>query len=147
MRSTFICLHCGGTFLCNPRVKNQKYCSDKGCRRASRRTWKKKNYATNKTYRQKCLDSQRAWRARYPACDYQKKYRKNHPEYVKRCSELQKQRYKKQREANQKAIDQNNVNRNTLFSNLRGDKVYELIPVDIRKNNVNRNTLMVRLRI
>jgi len=74
MRSTFICLHCGGTFLCNPRVKNQKS-SDKECRRASRRAWKKKNYATNKSYRQKCLDSQKAWRARYPACDYQKQYR------------------------------------------------------------------------
>ena len=147
MRSTFICLHCGSTFLCNPRVKNQKYCSNKECRRASRRAWKKKNYTTNKFYRQKCLDSQKAWRARYPACKYQKKYRKEHPEYVNRCRELQKKRYKKRREADRKAIDQNIVNRNTLFSNLRGDEVYELIPVDIGKNNVNRNTLMVRLQI
>jgi len=95
MISTFICLHCGGTYLRNPRVKNQKYCSDKECRRANRRAWKKKNYATNKSYLQKCLDSQKAWRARYPACDYQKQYRKKHPEYVNRCRELQKKRYKK----------------------------------------------------
>ena len=108
MISTFICLHCGGTFLCNPRVKNQKYCSDKECRRA-----------------------------RYPACDYQKQYRKKHPEYVNRCRELQKKRYKKRREADRKAIDKKIVNRNTLFSNLRGDKVCELIPVGIRNNNVN----------
>ena len=96
-----------------------------------------KNFATNKSYRQKCLDSQKAWRERYPACDYQKQYRKKHFEYVKRCRELQKRRYKKRWEADRKAIDQKIVNRNTLFSNLRGDEVCELIPVDIRNNNVN----------
>lgn len=147
MRSTFICLHCGRTCRCNPRIKNQKYCSAKECQRASRRAWKKKNYATKKSYRQKCLDSQKAWREKYPVCDYQKQYRKEHPEYVNRCRELQKKRYEKRREAERKALDQKIVNRNTLFSNPRGDGVYELIPVDGEKNNVNGNTFMVRMQL
>ena len=36
-----------------------------------------------------------------------------HPEYVNRCCELLKKRYKKRREADRKAIDQKIVNRNT----------------------------------
>ncbi len=32
MKSTFTCLHCGCTFPCNPRVKDQKYCNTKECR-------------------------------------------------------------------------------------------------------------------
>ena len=145
MKLTFICQHCGRTCRCNPCVKDQKYCSEKECQRARTRAWKKKTYATNKTYRKKCLDSQKAWREKNPA--YQKQYRKDHPEYVARCYESQNEHYKKWRETDQKAIDKNNVNRNTLFSNPRRDGVYELIPVDSRRNNVNRNTLVVRMRI
>ena len=147
MISTFICQHCGRICRCNPRVKNQKYCSSEECQRASRRAWKRGKYATNKSYRQDCLDSQKAWREKYPSCDYQKQYRKNHPEYVKRCSELQKKRYKERREAERKAIEENNVNRNTLFSNPAGDGIYELIPMDGKKNNVNRNTFIVRMQV
>ncbi len=142
---TFTCLHCGCTFPCNPRAKDQKYCNAKECRRASRRAWKNNRYKTNTSYRQKCLDSQKSWREKNPG--YQKQYRKDHLDYVTRCYESQKERYKKGREADQKAIDKNNVNRNTLFSNPRRDGVYELIPVDGKKNNVNRNTLVVRMQI
>ena len=38
MISTFICLHCGGKFLCNPRVKNQNYCKAKDFSRLGRNT-------------------------------------------------------------------------------------------------------------
>ena len=145
MISTFTCLHCGCTFPCHPCVKDQNYCNAKECRRASRRAWKNKMYKTNKTYRQKCLDSQKSWRERNPG--YQKQYRKGHSDYVARCYESQKEHYKRRREADQKAIDKNNVNRNTLFSNSGRDGVYELIPVDGEKNNVNRNTLVVRMQI
>ena len=145
MISTFTCLHCGCTFPCHPCVKDQNYCNAKECRRASRRAWKNKKYKTNKSYRQKCLDSQKSWREKNPG--YQKQYRKGHSDYVARCYESQKEHYKRRRETDQKAIDKNNVNRNTLFSNPRRDGVYELIPVDGEKNNVNRNTLVVRIQI
>ncbi|MDA3834093.1 MAG: hypothetical protein PF495_11920 [Spirochaetales bacterium] len=92
MKSNFICLHCRGTFFCNPRVKSQKYCNAKECRRASRRSWKKKNRATNKSYRQQCLQHQRVWREQRPAHEYQKQYRASHPDYVKRNRELQRER-------------------------------------------------------
>ena len=112
MELNFTCLHCGCTFPCHPCVKDQNYCNAKECRRASRRAWKNRNYKTNKTYRQKCLDSQKAWREKNPG--YQKQYRKDHADYVTRCYESQKEHYKKRREADQKAIDKNNVNRNTF---------------------------------
>ena len=131
----------------NPRLKKQSYCSKKECQRASRQTWTREKYATSASYRQDCQDSQKAWREKNSISDYQKQYRKNHPEYVKRCSELQKKRYKERREAERKAIEENNVNRNTLFSNPAGGGIYELIPVDDKKNNVNKNTFMVRMQI
>jgi hypothetical protein len=37
------------------------------------------------------------WRDTHPAHEYQKEYRKKHPEYVKRNSELQKGRNKKRK--------------------------------------------------
>jgi len=148
MIRTFICHHCGKEFILNPRIKKgQKFCNNRECQRVSRRSWKKKNYATNKSYRKKCLENQKAWRKKYPACDYQKLYRENHPDYVDRCRKLQNERYKKQREREQKAVVQNIVNGNTLFSNPSGDGVYKLIPVGNTENNVNRNTLMVRMQI
>jgi len=147
MIKTFTCLHCEDTLPMNPRLKKQDYCSKRKCQRASRRTWKRNKYATSASYRQDCHDSQKAWREKNSISDYQKQYRKDHYEYVKRCSELQKIRYKKRREAERKAIEENNVNRNTLFSNPSGDGIYELIPMDGKKNNVNRNTLMVRMQI
>ena len=147
MLKTFTCLHCEDTLPMNPRLKKQSYCSKKECQRASRRTWKREKYATSASYRQDCQDCQKAWREKNSISDYQKQYRKNHPEYVKRCTELQKKRYKERRESERKAIEENNVNRNTLFSNPSGGGIYELIPVDDRKNNVNRNTFMVRMQI
>ncbi len=148
MSRTFTCLHCGETFPCNPRIKRgQKFCGSKECQRASRRAWKRKNYATKRSYRKKCLDSQKAWRKNRLQGEYQKEYRKKHPEYVARCYEKQKEHYKKRREAEREALEQNNVNRNTLLSKPRGGGIYKLIPVEGAKHNVNRNTLMVRMQI
>ena len=41
--------------------------------------------------------SNKRWRDNYPAHEYQKEYRKNHPEYVNRNREGQKERNKKRK--------------------------------------------------
>ena len=142
MSFTFICLHCGGTFLCHPCAKNQKYCSAEECRRASRRAWKKKNYATNKFYRQQCLNHQKTWRKQRPAHEYQKEYRELHSEYVERNRELQRGRNKKRKND----LTQMIVNRDTLSKHPSDGGTYALMQV---KNGmiVNRNTFMVRMQV
>ena len=142
MISTFICLHCGGTFQYNPHVKGQQYCNDAECRRASRRAWKHKNYATNKFYKEKCLCHQRTWRKQRPAHEYQREYRESHPEYVKRNRQLQGERNRKRQKESGSMI----VNRNTLSLQPSYGGTYALMQVKNGKI-VNRNTFMVRLQV
>ena len=142
MKYTFTCLHCGGTFQCNPRVKIQQYCKDVECRRASRRARKHRNYATNTAYREKCLYHQSTWRRRRPAHEYQRKYRESHPEYVERNRLLQCARNKKLGKETGSKI----VNRNTLPLQPGNVGTYALMRVKDGKI-VNRNTLMVSLQV
>lgn len=146
MISTFTCLHCCCTYPCHPCVKDQKYCSAKECRKASRRAWKKKNRATNKSYRQQCLNHQKRWRENRPAHQYQREYRESHSDYESRNRELQLDRNKKR----QKEQDPMIVKRNTLSiqPNVDGASggTYALMQVENGKI-VKRNTLMVRMQV
>lgn len=88
MSRTFTCLECGQTLPRNPRLKKQKYCSSSACQNARR-------YATNKSRVKKSSESRRLrqarnkrWRDAYPAHEYQKGYRLDHPEYVRRNRDL-----------------------------------------------------------
>ena len=92
MALTITCINCGAEVSKNPRVKKQKYCSGKECQKAMRRSWKKKAYSKNKSYRKQHLEIQAAWREQCPAYKYQKEYRESHPEYVKRNRKLQRKR-------------------------------------------------------
>ncbi len=145
MISNFICQHCGRRCRCNPRVKNQEYCSRKECQQARKREWDIKHYHTSKKYRKKRLASQKTWRKKRN--EYQKEYRARHPEYVARCYEIQKERYKKRREAERGALEKNNVNTDAIFTQPRRDGIYKLIPVDEIKNNVNTDAFIVKMQI
>lgn len=139
MISTFICQHCGSTCRRNPHIKNQKYCSNKECQQARRRTWKKGQYKKNKSYRRKSQTAQKLWRKNYPADQYQSDYRNAHPEYVKRNRELQRGRNKKRRREQASMI----VKTDALLLQPRGDGAYLLSKV--KKNMiVNRNALSLR---
>ena len=72
MTPTITCINCGAVVPKNPRVKKQKYCSGKECQNAMRRSWKKKAYAKNRSYRRKHLNIQATWREQRPAYEYQK---------------------------------------------------------------------------
>lgn len=143
MPGTFTCRHCGKTLPRNPRLKNkQKYCSSVPCQQARMRSWKKKQYRTNKTYRKKNLESQRVWRKQRPGHEYQKQYRESHSEYEQRNRELQLKRNCKRKEASGSMI----VNGNTLSPQLSDDGVYTLTQVTKAGKIVNGNTFLVQMR-
>ena len=125
MTPTITCINCGAVVPRNPRLKKQKYCSGKECQKAMRRSWKKKAYAKNKSYRKKHLDTQATWREQRPAHAYQQQYRESHPEYVNRNRELQRTRNKKRQRAQAPMI----VNGNSLSLQPSSDVTYAVIQV------------------
>lgn len=78
--STFKCAHCGKTLQSNPRVKHQRYCSDKACQRERRRLWQRQKLVLDSEYRDNQKDCQKQWRQRHP--DYWRKWRQSHDAYV-----------------------------------------------------------------
>jgi len=95
MISTFICQHCGRFCQPNTRVKNQKYCFSRACQNARRNLTNKARTKKSSASRSLRQARNKRWRDRFPAHEYQKKYRENHPAYVQRNRELQKERNKK----------------------------------------------------
>ena len=95
MISTFICQHCGCTYQRNPRLKNQKYCSSRVCQNARRNLTNKANVKKSSASRLLRQARNKRWRDAFPAHEYQKIYRENHPGYVQRNRDLQKERNKK----------------------------------------------------
>jgi len=148
MISTFICHHCGKQGISNPRIKKgQKYCSREECQRARKREWDKERYNSDKTYKYRRLSSQKIWRKKRPSHEYQKNYRKMHPEYVNRNRELQRNRNEKRQKLKQKDIEGMIVNTDTLFTHPLIDGTYALMQVTKGGKIVNTDTLMVRMQI
>jgi hypothetical protein len=85
--NTIPCAHCGGSFTPDPRVKNQRYCSAKPCRRSRKNAWQRKKLAVDPDYRANQRDCQKEWHKRPPG--YYRKYRKGHPDYAVRNAFLQ----------------------------------------------------------
>jgi hypothetical protein len=87
MKHQIRCAHCGRQFCPNPRVKNQRYCSEKTCQNARKRLWQREKLATDLDYKENLRDSQKAWCSRNP--NYWKDYRRDHSDYTRRNRELQ----------------------------------------------------------
>lgn len=94
MISTFICQHCSHACQCNPRIKNQKYCSSKACQNARRNLTNKTRASRSSACRSLRQARNKRWRDKFPAYEYQKKYREDHPDYVQRNRDLQNKRNK-----------------------------------------------------
>ena len=92
---TTICQNCNCSYQCNPRIKNQKYCSSRSCQNARRNVTNKARTRKNSASRLLKQARNKRWRDAYPAHEYQKKYRDDHPDYVLRNRQLQKERNKK----------------------------------------------------
>ena len=87
MNSVIPCAHCGCLFAPDPRVKNQRYCSDKDCQRARKRKWQKEKLATDVDYKGNQRACQIDWHRRHPG--YYGEYRRDHPDYRERNNLLQ----------------------------------------------------------
>ena len=98
-------------------------------------------------YRESRLKSQKEWRKNYPHKKYQKEYRSRCPDYVVRCYKDQKKHYHERREAERKALEQNNVNTDALSLQPRRGGLYRLIPMNKTENNVNTDAFIVKMQI
>lgn len=136
---TFTCQYCGKLVPRNPRIKNQKYCRAKDCQQARMRSWKRRQYKKKSQYHKRSLASQKIWRSRYPQYQYQRDYRKTHPEYVILNRDLQRERNKRRQRNHSTMI----VKTHALLLQPREDGVYTLSKV--KKNMiVNRNALSLQ---
>lgn len=148
MKPNFTCQHCGEEKARNPRIKRgQQYCDSPDCQQARRRNWKINKYATDSTYRQQCLESNRRWRESRPAHEYQQQYRAMHSDYTDMNRQMQYKRNAKRQDA-LRVVDlgQKIVNGNALSSKPAWAGLYVYMPVKFQKI-VNGNTLMITMRI
>ena len=106
------------------------------------RTWKKRQYNKNFTYRKKCLEGQKLWRKGYPSNQYQREYREKHPGYLNRNRELQRDRNKKRQKEHVPMI----VKTHALLLQPREDGAYMLSKVK-KEMIVNRNALSLQSSI
>jgi molecular chaperone GrpE (heat shock protein) len=121
----FICLHCGKEVPRNHHIKRgQKYCSAKECQRSRKREWDKDRYNSDEPYKYRRLSSQKIWRKKRPSHEYQKNYRKMHPEYVNRNRELQRNRNKKRKKSKQKDIEDMIVNTDSIAQGILTIYIY-----------------------
>jgi len=89
------CAHCRRLILSNPRVKDQRYCSQKACQRARKTLWQRQKMATDPDYQLNQRDCQKDWKKRNH--DYWRRYRSQHPGYITRNRLLQKHRDRRRR--------------------------------------------------
>lgn len=84
------CLACGQSFVPHPSVRKQQYCSAAPCQRARRRRTQAARMADDPAYRENQARAAKRWR--HDNQGYWRTYRENHPEYVQRNRELQRER-------------------------------------------------------
>ena len=86
---------CRGLFLPNPHVPNHRYCNKKDCQRVRKRRWQREKMKNDPEYRDNQRDAQQCWMEQNR--DYWRRYRDQHPEYVKRNRLLQRERDRRRR--------------------------------------------------
>jgi len=90
MAKMFICKNCHTLRPANIRLKGiQDYCNAKKCQRARKAAWQRNKMDNDPHYRAKQIDCLNKWRKKRPLDQYQKQYRQEHPDYVKKNRELQ----------------------------------------------------------
>ena len=98
---TIVCLHCGTIVPKNRKLKhyNQRYCGSVECQQSRKHSFERKKYQTDLEYRKKKLSRNRERTIREKAgkgaqcfSEYQRVYRKTHPQYEIRNREKQKDR-------------------------------------------------------
>jgi hypothetical protein len=89
------CAHCHCLCVPNPRVKTQRYCSNRVCQRARKAQWQRDKLASDPDYRANQKDCQRNWQHQNP--HYWRYYRRRRADYRERNRLLQQHRDQKRR--------------------------------------------------
>jgi hypothetical protein len=71
-------------------VPDQQYCSERICQNQRRHKWRKQKIASDKDYKANQSDAQKRWCRNNQ--DYWRRYRDDHPDYVKHNRQLQRVR-------------------------------------------------------
>jgi hypothetical protein len=95
MNRTCRCAHCCRHFLPDPRVKTQRFCSNKRCQRARKAQWQRAKLATDPDYQANQRDCQQRWYHQHP--QYWRQYRQQHADSRERNRLLQQHRDHKRR--------------------------------------------------
>ena len=95
MNRTRRCAHCRRHFLPDPRVKTQRFCSNKVCQRARKAQWQRAKLATDPDYQANQRDCHQRWRHQHP--QYWRQYRQQRADYRERNRLLQQHRDHKRR--------------------------------------------------
>ena len=89
------CTACGQQFTPRPQAQSQTYCAQASCQRARKRLWQRAKRKSDPDYLANQAQAQSAWSRRN--ADYWRSYRENHPAYVQRNREKQRQRSSKKK--------------------------------------------------
>lgn len=136
-----VCIHCGRSFDSNPRVKNQRYCSDRECRKARRARWQRQKMGNDPDYRGNQRLYQKRWLAAHPG--YYSNYRAVHPGYVETNRLLQIRRDAKRRKDRLSKLLAKMDSLSTGLYTRRGG-LFRLVPQDGRLI-AKMDSLIVRL--
>ena len=89
------CACCKRTFVINPHVNNQRYCSLPECQKARKQKWQKEKLSNDSAYRGNQAAAQKEWCRRHKG--YWKEYRKQNPAYTERNRQKQRERNRRRR--------------------------------------------------
>jgi len=95
MHHALRCRHCRAPFVPHPRVKAQRFCSQKPCQRARKTHWQRDKLAHAPDDRANQRDGQHHWQRQHP--HYWRQYRKKRADYCERNRLQQRQRDHKRR--------------------------------------------------
>ena len=119
------CIHCGNGFNPNPRVKNQRYCSNRNCQRARKARWQAGKMAEDSDYKDNQARCQKEWQRHHPG--YCRHYRALRPGYAERNRFLQIRRNAKRRKDKLSKLIAKMDSLNRGFYSRKGE-LFRLVP-------------------
>ncbi|MCK4827381.1 hypothetical protein KA005_67240 [bacterium] len=130
------CESCHKWFSPNPRTyRNQRCCSNAECQKERKARTKKNWWKKNPGYNKDRKATIQNWAAKYPG--YWQKYRKAHPEYVRKDNKRRsKSRKKGQNAAKQDLIRKISVEKLKSIKEIKPDSAAKQDPIQRRQNYI-----------
>ncbi len=120
MSGYFYCQHCGKRSRKNPRLKTrQKYCGRRSCQQSRKNHWESDRLTKDPFYFEQRRIQKAIWREKRPAHQYQRDYRRSHPDYERDNREGQQLRNKNVQKSISDFLSPNIVKTDALIVELR----------------------------